>query len=553
MKNLFVWGTLCLGFWATAQEIDAARKAIDAEQFEKAKQLLKQCIQTKPTQGKAYYLLGTIYMRQEYLDSARTVLQRGQSVSENARFNTIGLGQLDLLQGQTAAAQQKFESVLKELKKKDVEEYICMARSYMSQDKPDYVTALTYLEKGKLANPNDAQLNLAFGDAYYGEKKQNEAYVAYRNAFQFDSSLLRAKMQLGVLLKGARAFTEAINAYNEVIGINPNYGPVYRELAETYYLWANNDPKKYNDYIKQALDFYTKYMSLTDYSVNSRMRHADFLILAKDYKTLEEEANQIKALDKINPRIYRYLGYAAYENGNYDGAVTALTTFVNAGTNKIIPRDYYYLGLSRLRKCLSAETKTADQAQLDLAIADMKKALDMEPLLAVELNDIGKKVYEMKIFNAAAAVFELAVSNPNQKNYLIDNFYLGNAIYYYNTRKEMTKPDAVMLQKADAAFENVINGSPNAQDAYLFRARTNRLLENDEKMAEFYQKYVEVITAKGPEEMAKSKAKIIEAYNNIAAHWANTDKVKAIDYFNKTLALDPANDYASKSIKVLKP
>jgi hypothetical protein len=39
--------------------------------------------------------------------------------------------------------------------------------------------------------------------------------------------------------------------------------------------------------MKKAIDNYEKYMSLTDYSLNSRMRHADFLILVKDYKALE--------------------------------------------------------------------------------------------------------------------------------------------------------------------------------------------------------------------------------------------------------------------------
>jgi tetratricopeptide (TPR) repeat protein len=58
------------------------------------------------------------------------------------------------------------------------------------------------------------------GDAYYGDGKQNEAYVAYRSAFQLDNSLLRAKMQLGVLLKGAKSYDEALKAYNEVIALN---------------------------------------------------------------------------------------------------------------------------------------------------------------------------------------------------------------------------------------------------------------------------------------------------------------------------------------------
>jgi cytochrome c-type biogenesis protein CcmH/NrfG len=58
------------------------------------------------------------------------------------------------------------------------------------------------LTRAAVNNSQDAQLQLALGDAYYGDGKQNEAYVAYRSAFQLDNSLLRAKMQLGVLLKG---------------------------------------------------------------------------------------------------------------------------------------------------------------------------------------------------------------------------------------------------------------------------------------------------------------------------------------------------------------
>jgi hypothetical protein len=30
----------------------------------------------------------------------------------------------------------------------------------------------------------------------------------------------------------------------DVIALNPNYGPLYRELAETYYYWALNVPSE---------------------------------------------------------------------------------------------------------------------------------------------------------------------------------------------------------------------------------------------------------------------------------------------------------------------
>jgi len=569
---------------ANAQDLETAKKAIDAEQFEKAKSLLKSIIQAKPANGKAAFLLGNVYLKQNIADSASIYFQKGLTAAEGGRFNNIGLGQMDLEANNLAAAKAKFDLVTKDLKKKDIEEYIFIARAYMNADKPDYKTAIEVLNKAKLANPTDAQVQLALGDAYYGDKNQNDAYVAYRNAYQTDNTLLRAKMQLGVLLKGAKAYTEAVKAYNEVIAINPNYGPVYRELAETHYLWGNNVPSTYNDNIQKALGFYEKYMSLTDYSITSRMRHADFLILAKDYKALEAEANKMKEIDGVNPRILRYLGYSAYENGNVEAALKALQDYTANTANKIIPRDYVYLGQAKIKKGASADGKSIDPVLLASAIEDIKKAVAIEPLVANDLNELGKKLYDQKAFTAAAAVFEVAVTNPTSKNYLLDNFYLGNSLYYDNTRKDVVKPDPIALQKADVAFGNVITASPTTADAYLFRARTNKLLENDPMIVKYYEDYVIQILKKWEKalsdannqidnnkvlelykgtlkdanfelyksELDKVKPKLIEAYNNIAAVYANTDKAKAKELFNKTLALDPTNNYATESLKLLK-
>lgn len=546
--SLLLLGTATIG---QAQDIEQAKKAMDAEQYEKAKSMLKSIIQAKPANGKAAFFLGNVYLKQNIEDSAKIYFQKGLTATDGARLNYIGLGQLDLDNNNVVGAKTNFDTATKDMKKKDIEEYIYVAKAYMNSDKRDYKTALEYLNKAKAINPTDALTQMTLGDAYYGEKNQNEAYAAYRNAFQTDPTLIRAKMQLGVLLKGAKSYTEAVKAFDNVIAADANYGPVYRELAETYYYWGNNEPKKYNEYIQKALSYYEKYMSMTDYSLTSRMRHADFLILAKDYKALEVEANKMKELDKVNPRILRYLGYSAYENGNVDVAIKSLQDFIGNPSNKIIARDYMYLGLAKLRKANNLETKTLDQNLFNAGVADIKKSVEMEINMTNDLSEVGKKFYEQKLFKEASVIYEIATSNPNSKNFLLDNFYLGNSLYYKNTKKDVVKADPVDLQKADAAFGKVIEASPTTQDAYIFRARTNTLLENEPMIIKYYEDYLRVVTEKGEEEVTKNKTKFIESYNNIAASYANTDVAKAKEYFNKTLALDPTNTYATESLKTL--
>jgi hypothetical protein len=537
-----------------AQDLDQAKKTIDAEQFEKAKGILKSIINTNPDNGKAAFLLGSVYLNQNIADSAKIYFQKGLTTKMDSKFNYIGLGQMDLDDKNAVAAEANFALATKDIRKKDSEQYVYIAKAYMNANTPDYKKAIEVLNKAKIANPLDANVLIAFGDAFYGDKNQNDSYKAYRDAFAADPTLIRAKMQLGVLLKGARAFAEAVKAYDNVVATNPEYGPVYRELAETYYYWGNNELKNYKEYIGKALTFYEKYMSLTDYSLTSRMRHADFLILAKDYKALEVEANKMKELDKVNPRIFRYLGYSSYENGNVDAAISALENFIATPTNKIIARDYLYLGLAKMKKSNNLETKVLDSVLFDSGVAQLKKAVEMEITMTNDLSEVGKKFYEQKLFKEASVIYEIAVTNVNSKNYLLDNFYLGNSLYYNNTKKDVVKPDPIQLQKADVAYGNVITASPTTQDAYIFRARTNNLLENDEMIIKYYQSYIDVVTAKGEEELAKPavKTKFIESFNAIAAAYANTDKTKAKEYFAKTLALDPANEYALQSLKALK-
>lgn len=538
---------------AQAQDIKEVKKAIDAEQFQKAKSLLKSIIKAKPSDGEANFVLGNIYLNESVIDSAKIYYLNGLEASDNKNLNYIGLGQIDLNEKNTAAAQANFGLATKDMRRKDVEEFIYIGKAYINSENPDYNNAIAILKRALVIEPENATALLAIGDAYYGANNQNDAYKAYRDAFTADPTLLRAKMQLGVLLKGAKSYDEAIKSFNEVIALNANYGPVYRELAETYYKWARNKPSTAKVNLQNAITNYEKYLSLTDYSLNSKMRHADFLILVKDYKKLEEVANKMIAEDKVNPRIFRYLGYAAYENGNVDVAIKSIEDFIKVPTNKVIGRDYLYLGLAKIKKGTNAEG-VVDQAAFDAGLVDIKKAIELEPLVVEELADFGKELFSNKQYLQAASIFELGAANAESKNYLDDAVYYGISVYFGNAGKPAETRDAAALQNADATFDKILVASPTYDEAYIYKARINSLLDKDDMIIKNYTEYVNKITAKGAEEMAKPATvkKIIESYNAIGAAYANTDKAKAVEYFNKTLVLDPANNYAQQSVKALK-
>jgi len=563
-KFKFLGLSLLLFGMANAQDANEAKKAIDAEQYQKAKTILKSLISSTPDEGRNYFLLGDIYLTQSYTDSAAIYFNKGKAAKNNPEFNNIGLGALDLDSGNAAAAQAKFDAVEKDLKKKDVDQLVYIGRAYIYADKPDYKKAIAVLNRAVAKDSKNAPAYMYLGEAYYRDRNQNEAYKNFRIATTLDPALLRAKLQLGVITKNTRAaFPEAIKAFDGIIAANPNYGPVYRELAETYYLWGNTDGAKKAEYNAKALGYYEKYMGLTDYSLDSRMRRADFLLLTGDYKSLEAEAQKMQQMDKVNPRILRYAAYAAYENGNYPASLTAMTEFISkAEPKRIIARDYLYLGLAKLATTVGKDDKDnsiiKDKAQFDSAIADIKKAAETDINITNEFNEIGKKLFAQKLYGPASVVFEIATTNPANRNLFYDSFYLAYSIYYDHVNKSDAdkKTNTAQLEKADVALDKVIELAPESQDAYLFKARVNKNLGTDAayaKMAKAYDDYIRVVTGIGASETSKPAVakNLVEAYDNAGAYYAVTDKAKAKDYFTKAIALDPNDTYAKGEVKKL--
>ncbi|WP_276359958.1 hypothetical protein [Daejeonella sp. H1SJ63] len=546
-------GLILVGSAVFAQSLTDARKAIDAEQYQKGKAILNSLTSSQPTNAENFFYLGnlylttsSIYIRPDYIDSAKTAFSKGITANAEYALNYVGLGAVEL--AKKGSPKANFDKAISLTKKKDHMTDLYIGRAYVNAPTPMISEGLVHLEKAKALNDKDAQLYLVLGDAYRTLQKNGEAFSAYRSAFDLDKTFLRSKVELGKINKMSKAFPEANEEFNSVIALDANYAPAYRELAETYYLWAWESKKEYADRMQKALQFYEKYMDLTDRSLDSRLRHADFLFLAKDFKSLEREANEMAKLDKVNPRVLRYLAYSAFENGNFASTAQALKEFISkVEPSRIIPQDYLYLGRAQMK----------DTTMFTEGMANITKAVELDSSNAVVMSEIGQSLYKAKKYVEAAKAYEIAIKNPERA--LLDYYWLGMSYYFtYGAQKAANlNPPKDLLVKADTAFSYLVQRSPTTQAGWQYRGRINRLMddENDSQglAVPFYERYVNLVTVEKPELAAKSSVGLIEAYNYLGSVAARKDgnNVKAKEYFDKVLALDPANVTATQAVKAI--
>lgn len=552
-----------------AQDLNEVLKAIDSEKYQKAKNDLKSLVESNPDRGDYFFHLGNIYLTLEHSDSAKIYFDKGVTAKNQGHFNHIGLGQIELDNENSSAAQANFDKAAQSARRRSTDEWLYIGRAYLGSRNPDYKKAIESLEKAAAINSKVAEIHLSLGDAHFGDGNVNEAYRSYREALSLDANMLKAKLQMGVITKNAQAFSEAATSFNDIVASSPEYGPVYRELAETYNRWGVSEPAKYQEYNQKALEYYRQYMDLTDYSLDSRMRYADFLILARDYESLEEEAGKMQELANVNPRIFRYLGYAAFHNGNFRESVDALDRFLSkADPFKIIGSDYLYMGRGKVELSKAKLPEETDIAQLESALEYLRKAVDEDPELIGEISKLAIELYEKKSYNEAAIVFLESAKDKESKTYALDNYYLGNAILFdvVNNNKLGVEDEAEKqavrdwLAKADRAYANVVEFSPTTHDAHLNRAKINRLIDTEEAIDQAiasYEEYIKVVNEKGEAELAKRKTQsdLLASHTFLGAYYAEKDKNRAIENFEEALALvqdEELKQYITESLEVLK-
>ena len=121
-------GLVFIGSAVSAQSLDDAKKAINAEQYQKAKTMLKNLTVTESTKDENYFYLGWVYLKQDDPDSAKIWFNKGIAVNPKSALNYVGLGAVAHLNKDQAGTTSNFNQALSNAPKKDSKPYVYIGK-----------------------------------------------------------------------------------------------------------------------------------------------------------------------------------------------------------------------------------------------------------------------------------------------------------------------------------------------------------------------------------------------------------------------------------------
>lgn len=537
--SLLIAGTLSM---SAQQGYKDGIEYFNVDEIDNAKSILDRTINDASTdKATAYYYLGQIALQQGNSAEAKSYFDKGIAADPTNPFNLVGLGTIDLNNGNKQGAEAQFKAA-KNLAKKNPVLLTAIARAYFNANPVTYAKEIEknikdakdadkkkkspapYILEGDILAKN-ASTPSEIGDAvgYYEMASSFDTNNEYPEAF----------------VKYARVYfpvdpNYAIGRLKELLSKNPNSALAQRELAEKYY--DNNQltmaAQQYGDYIKNPNHF-----------KKDEQRYVGLLYFGKEYDQSFDLAGKLLSEEPDNFYMQRmqFLNKAALKD--WAAAEKYAKVFFANPKTEPVTNDYTTYG--EVLQELGQDT---------LAVAQYEAAIKLNPEKIDLLKDLSGAYSTAKMYPEAAASFEeyvAACETPSTNDiYMLARRYQNVAA---------TAPDSISkVEAADKAIKYVDEVLAKVPDNYSVANTKARILlvkNNGEPNLESTEAFKNVISIldTDPSNVEKHRDVYITAYNMIANYYlAEKDKDTAKIYLNKFLEIDPENDALRNYIENMK-
>lgn len=534
-----------------AQSVEDGLKDLYYGKYLSAKQNFEKVIAAKPTEDKAYYYLGIAQLGLEDVAGATATFQKGLQAIPASALLQAGMGRIDLIKGDAAAAKQKFEaaSTATEGRDGDVARAIADANTEVKGgDRPYALSVMEKLLNNEGRKRREQYTPIAadyieLGDAYryLGGENGGKAITTYEKALELDPNNAEAVMKEGLVNYNARLKSEAVADYAKATNMDPKYGPALYELFLFY-----TTPKKDQLSWENAAQYLEKYMAVADPAdkTKNELLAATISFFKKDYDNAisKGQAALQGAPEAYKNKLTLLIGDSYLQKGDSLNAQKIMDAYVQeVGESKLDSADFKLLGAIYM-KLKSSDSATQEQyatkAQ-DYLEKFVNASTVKDPETFIQIAD-GLKA--ARKYTAAAEWYEKAnaLSAANKEQLQAIDYYNVGINYYYGA--VTTRPiDTLLLNKADSAFAKVIEVKPDLGTGYYWRGQSNFAKDQQAQAGvakPYYDKYIEMSEG----DPAKNKNPLINAYTyEVLYYYFKEDTANVKVYADKLTAIDPNN------------
>ncbi|MET7001146.1 tetratricopeptide repeat protein [Chitinophaga defluvii] len=541
-KSLIV-ALLCVANGVMAQSVEDGLKDLYYGKYQSAKQNLEKVIAAKPTDDKAYYYLGIAQLGLEDQAGAEATFQKGLQAVPASALLQAGMGRIDLLKGNAAAAKQKFEaaSTATEGRDGDVARAIADANTEVPKV-GDRGYALTIMEKllnneGRKKKQQYTPIAadyIELGDAYrmLGGENGGKAITTYEKALEVDPNNAEAVTKQGMVNYNAKLKQQAVADWSKATNMDSKYGPAYFQLFE-FYITPIKDQLSWD----RAADYLQKYIDAADPADKQKTDYylAAISFYKKDYDAAINKAKSVipQAGEAYKGKFTRLLGDAHLQKGDSLTAKQVMDEYVQAvGEGKLVADDYKLLSAiyGKVKEQDSAKAVVIDSlASLYLekyALADTAKD-------AERYRNVAESFKNLRDYKRAAEWYGKLVNDftDEQNTGKIQDYFFKGTWELYDRQYD----------NADATFAKFIEKYPAQEilgNYWRGRAQMGKDTEAKEGLAiPYFQKFFDL----GGE--AKTKPRdLMFAYQYMMIYYYNKeDKDNLKIWEDKVLSIDPNN------------